>query len=356
MLAGERKAVGTATATYSPAILTAEYLYVSGQVGRLASGVIAPTVEEQTQLVLNQIRTLVEAAGLTMEHVVSTQLFLTDARTYEVVNRLYATYFPGVKPSRVTVGVARLPGGAGVEITAVAVRDLKAKQAVSRPAGTGAVPISEGIKTSDRFFLSGTLGRDADTGAVPKSAADQVRVSFQRAKGVLKLAGLTEAALVSLTVFHTRSISPEVIQQVWAKEFGKRIKGAVSFVEVNEMAMGTNVGVTGVAALGARQFHKGCAAVGETLYCAAESSAVGPIEQQTRATLRRLGDRVKAAGFAIEGASAMQVYLDNADDFAAMNGVYAAVVAEPRPTRATLQPAVSGGRAMVRAAVVVSRF
>ena len=111
-MAGERKPVAPGNASnprpYTPAILTGEYLYVSGQLGLLSSGTIAPTIEEQTKLVLNQIKTLVEAGGLTMEHVVSTQLFLTDARNYETINKIYATYFPGVQPSRVTVGVARL--------------------------------------------------------------------------------------------------------------------------------------------------------------------------------------------------------------------------------------------------------
>ena len=361
LMAGERKPIAPAGAStigpYTPAILTGEYLYVSGQIGRLPSGAVASTIEEQTRLVLNQIKTLVEAAGLTMDHVVSTQLFLTDAHNYEAVNKIYATYFPNIKPSRVTVGVARLPGAAGVEITAVAVRDLKVKQPVSRPAGTGAVPISEGIKTADRFFLSGTLGRDPDTGAVPKSDLDQVRISFRRAKSILRLAGLTEQSLVSFNVFHTRAIKPEVIRKVWAKEFGKRIKAPVSIIEVNQMAMGTNIGVTGVAALNPKQigFHKGCAALGETLYCAVEESGIGSIEQQTRDTLNRLSDNVRLSGFQMEDASATQLYLDNVDDFEKMNATYSSGLREPRPARATIQPAASGNRRLVRISVVVSR-
>lgn len=361
VIAGERKPIAPAGAStmgpYTPAILTGEYLYVSGQIGRLATGAIAPTIEEQTHLVLTQIKTLVEAGGLTMEHVVSTQLFLTDTRNYDAVNKIYATYFANVKPSRVTVGVARLPGSAGVEITAVAVRDLAMKVPVSRPGKTASVPISEGIKTSDRFFLSGTLGRDADTGAVPKSEMDQVRMSFRRAKGVLQLAGITERSLVSFNVFHTPAIKPEVIREVWAKEFGKRIKAPVSIILVNQMASGSNIGVTGVAALHAKQiaFHKRCAALGETLYCAVEESSMGPIEQQTGGTLLRLTDNVKRAGFAMENASATQLYLDNVDDFEKMNAAYSAGLREPRPARATIQPAPGNGRRLVRISVVVSR-
>ena len=96
-MAGERKPVAPGNASnprpYTPAILTGEYLYVSGQLGLLSSGTIAPTIEEQTNLVLNQVKTLVEAGGLTMDHVVSTQLFLTDARNYEAINKIYALTF-----------------------------------------------------------------------------------------------------------------------------------------------------------------------------------------------------------------------------------------------------------------------
>jgi len=131
----------------------------------------------------------------------------------------------------------------------------------------------------------------------------------------------------------------------------------VSIVRVNQMASDSNVGVTGVAALNPKQiaFHKGCAALGETLYCAVEESAMGTIEQQTRATLGRLGANVKGAGFRMEDASATQLYLDNVDDFEKMNAAYASLLAPPRPARATLQPAPSGQRRLVQISVVVSR-
>lgn len=351
LLAADRKPIappGIATiGPYSPALLTREYLYVSGHLGRLPSGIIAATIEEQTYIVLNQIKTVVEAAGLTMDHVVSTQLFLTDIRNYEAVNKIYATYFPNAKPSRVTVGVARLPKSAGVEITAVAVRNLASKKSLNRPSGTGNVPISEGITTTDRLFLSGTLGRDSVTGEVPPGEADQVRVSFKRAKSVLQLANLNESSLVTLNVYHTKTITPEIIQKVWTEEFGNRVKGAVSIIEVNELALGTHVGVTGIAALNPKQitFFKSCAALGETLYCAAEPATTAG------EALKRLTANIRRSGFKVEDTSATQLYLDNIDNFEQANQAYANVLKDPRPARATLQPAHDG---RVRVSVVVS--
>ena len=95
--ANERKPVAPAGTTtvgpFTPAILTGEYLYVSGQLGRLSSGALAPTIEEQTRIVLNQIKTLVETAGLTMDHVVYVQVYLEDINRYKELNTVFAEYF-----------------------------------------------------------------------------------------------------------------------------------------------------------------------------------------------------------------------------------------------------------------------
>ena len=363
LFANERKPIAppgsTVVGPYTPAILTGEYLYVSGQLGRLPSGAMAPTIEEQTRIVLNQIKTLVEAAGLTMDHVVYTHLFLTNIRNYDAVNKIYATYFPNAKPARVTFGVARLPSAGGVEINAVAVRNLAAKLPVARsgPNPVSAVPITEALRTTDRLFLSGTLGRDADTGVVPKAVPDQIRMALRRAKATLRLANLTEQSLVSLTVYHTAAVKRDALAKVWAKEFGSRVKAPVSYIEVNELALGSNIGVTGVAALNRKQamFGKGCAGVGETLYCAVEESGLGPIEQQTRDTIGRLSSNAKRLGFSMDDASTMQLYLENMDDFDKMNAAYSSALHEPRPARATVQPAPSKNRRLIQASAVVSR-
>jgi len=96
--------------------------------------------------------------------------------------------------------------------------------------------------------------------------------------------------------------------------------------------------------------------LGEKLVCAVEESAgMGSIEEQTREVLQRLSANVKSAGFAIDGASATQLYLGSVDDFEKMNSVYSAILREPRPARATMQPAEAGGGHLIRISMVVSR-
>jgi 2-iminobutanoate/2-iminopropanoate deaminase len=110
---------------YSPAIRAGQWLFVSGQIpldpvtGQLVSGGIA----EQTRRAMDNLGALLEAAGLSFEHVVRTTIFLADLGDFAAVNEVYGAYFPasaGPAPARATVGVARLPRDARIEIDAIA--------------------------------------------------------------------------------------------------------------------------------------------------------------------------------------------------------------------------------------------
>src|SRR5262249_7625656 len=119
---------------YSPGIFAGEFLYVSGQGARMPSGELPETFEAQTRQCLENIKVIVEAAGLTMEHIVYTQIYLKDTANYEPMNKVLAEYFSKNPPARSSLGVYRMPNETPIEITAVAVRDLARKKAVI-PAG-----------------------------------------------------------------------------------------------------------------------------------------------------------------------------------------------------------------------------
>ena len=63
---------------YSPGILAGDFLYVSGQGGRDASGALPSTIDGEVQQTIRNVKSIVEAAGLTMEHVVYSQVYLTS--------------------------------------------------------------------------------------------------------------------------------------------------------------------------------------------------------------------------------------------------------------------------------------
>lgn len=105
---------------YSPVVKVDDMLFLSGQIGtRGPSGNISD-VAGQTRQVLNNIASVLEAAGADMGDVFKCTVFLADIRDYGDMNEVYRQVWPGDPPARTTVGVAGLPAGARVEIECIA--------------------------------------------------------------------------------------------------------------------------------------------------------------------------------------------------------------------------------------------
>ena len=107
---------------YSQAIKTGGLVFCSGQIPLdPASGeMVASSIEEEAGQVMKNLGTVLEAAGSGFDQVVKTTIYLTDMADFPVVNQIYGSCFPGVKPARATVAVAALPRGARVEVEAIA--------------------------------------------------------------------------------------------------------------------------------------------------------------------------------------------------------------------------------------------
>ena len=107
---------------FSNGILVGNTLYVAGQEG-LDNGKLRPGgIGPQTQAALENIKTIVESAGLRMTDVVSVNVYLADIAEFGEMNKVYKTFFPEPRPARATVQVAALVGNARIEITAIAVK------------------------------------------------------------------------------------------------------------------------------------------------------------------------------------------------------------------------------------------
>jgi 2-iminobutanoate/2-iminopropanoate deaminase len=109
---------------YSPGMGFDRLIFVSGQGGvDPATGTLAADVEAQTEQVLKNIRTILQAAGSDLQHVLRCGVFLLDMGEFKQMNAVYARMFGDHRPARTTVGVAALPGdGLRVEIDAIAYR------------------------------------------------------------------------------------------------------------------------------------------------------------------------------------------------------------------------------------------
>jgi 2-iminobutanoate/2-iminopropanoate deaminase len=109
---------------YSQGIKVGKTVYLAGQIAidpKTKQLMAAASIEDQTRLVLDNIKAVLAADGLTMDHVVSTTVFLKDLNEFAKMNDVYATFFKSAPPARATVEVARLPRDVKVEISAIAV-------------------------------------------------------------------------------------------------------------------------------------------------------------------------------------------------------------------------------------------
>ncbi len=111
-----------AGAPYTPAVRVGEMIYVSGQIplDPATSRIVEGGFEEQTRQCIRNLAAVLKLAGSSLEHVVKTTVFLSDLNNFAELNRVYGTYFSGVKPARSCVQVARLPMDVQVEIEAIA--------------------------------------------------------------------------------------------------------------------------------------------------------------------------------------------------------------------------------------------
>ena len=109
---------------YSQAVLSGNTLYTSGQIaldpqtGELVIG----DIETETKQVMENMKAVLDAAGMTFEDVVKTTIFIIDMNDFAKINGVYGAYFnEKTAPARETVQVAKLPKNVNVEISMIAV-------------------------------------------------------------------------------------------------------------------------------------------------------------------------------------------------------------------------------------------
>jgi 2-iminobutanoate/2-iminopropanoate deaminase len=107
---------------YSQAIKANGFIYLSGQVALdpQSGELVGSDIRQQTERVLENIKGILEAAGVNLHHVIKTTVFLKDMNDFAGMNETYARYFTAAPPARSTVQVSRLPKDALVEIEVIA--------------------------------------------------------------------------------------------------------------------------------------------------------------------------------------------------------------------------------------------
>lgn len=123
----ERQIISTSNAPaavgpYSQAVRVGNFVFTAGQIGLSpeTGKIVEGGTEAQTRQVMQNLASVLEAAGTGLANVIKTTIFVTDLGEFAAINQVYGSFFSNLPPARSTVQVAALPLGAKVEIEAVA--------------------------------------------------------------------------------------------------------------------------------------------------------------------------------------------------------------------------------------------
>lgn len=122
------KAVSTVNAPqaigpYSQAVRIGDFIFVSGQIHLTPDGtLVGNTIEEQTRQVMENLKEILSASGVTFAEAVKTTIYMIDISEFSKMNEVYSSYMKKPYPARETASVKELPKGARIEISMIAVK------------------------------------------------------------------------------------------------------------------------------------------------------------------------------------------------------------------------------------------
>jgi len=343
---------------YSPGVDAGDYVYISGQGPRRPNGSSPEGFNAQVKQAFDNIKSIVEAAGLTIDHVVYIQVYLDKISNYDEMNKVFAEYFGKTPPARAVLGVARLPESP-IQINAVAVRTMADKKPVYPPDYKSSDPAPPGMLTHDRLFVSSMPGSEPATGKLPPDPGAQVDLALDRVEAVLKAAGLGLGNMVFVNPYMTTDLPHQVMNEHYARRFEFGNTPARATIEVASLPGGAHIEYTGVAVRDLAQRKavrpknmppsptaSPCVFAGDTLYCSAKDGFIpGPhggvyattTPHQLRQTMRNQLDNLEEAEMKFDQVVSTNVYLDDLSDLVAFDEVYAQYFGPVRPARTVVQ-------------------
>ena len=110
---------------YRQAVLVGNTLYTSGQIALNpeTGELVIDTIQEETTQVMENLKSVLEAANMTFENVIKSSIFISDMNSFRAINSVYGNYFEqSTAPARETIEVANLPKFVNVEISVIAVK------------------------------------------------------------------------------------------------------------------------------------------------------------------------------------------------------------------------------------------
>lgn len=110
---------------YSQGVKVNNMLFISGQIpiNPQTGELVLNSIEDETNLVLNNLKNIVEYAGFSLTDIVKVTVFIRDMNNFAKINTIYESFFGSHKPARAVVEVSRLPKDVDIEIEAICVKE-----------------------------------------------------------------------------------------------------------------------------------------------------------------------------------------------------------------------------------------
>ena len=347
---------------YSVAVKAGGFIYLSGTLAEDASGEAADTgVGWETRRTLERMREVLAAAGSSLDDVVAVMVYLTSAADFQEMNQAYRAFWSGDPPTRTTVITTLVVPGARVEISMVAV-PRGGERVILLPGGwkKSPNPYSYAIRSGDVLFLAGLVARrGSDNTFVGGDVRVQTRAIMDNAAQLLGAAGLSFRDVVSAKIYLTRASDFAAMNEVY-REFFPEAPPARATVQSGLAGPEAVVEITFVASSAPHQAIGAppsglplspAIRAGNRLYVSGmlgnTPDAAGDVAAQTRATLSKIGETLRAAGLSPADVVEGLVYLTDASSFGAMNDEYRKFFGSAFPARATVVTPLVAGDALV---------
>ena len=392
----ESSKVPSPMAHYCQGVLAGDTLYAAGQIASDYKTGVPPEarqdpafpyygsdIQKQARYVLKNLKAVLEEGGCGLEHVVKSQVFLTDLNDFYYFDQVWKELFPK-PPPRTTVQISGLlVPGCRVEIDLTAVLPSVERRVITAPSAPAPMAhYCQGVLAGDTLYAAGQIASDYKTGVPPQARQDpafpyygshiekQTRYVLENIQAVYRAAGLELGETVKAQVFLTDAADFPHFNRVWRDFFpeppprttvqvsallvpGCRIE--IDLIAVNKRVARKVLSPAGAPAPGAH-YVQGLVA-GETLYAAGQlasdqRSGVAPearqdsafpyygsdIQKQARYVLGNLKSVFAAGGCGLEHVVKSQVFLTDLGDFYYFDQVWKEFFPKP-PPRTTVQVA-----------------
>lgn len=348
-LASRQGAIHTTILGMAQIFQSGELIYLSG-VASTGRG----NVGAQTRDVLEEARSLLDAAGSSLDRVVSVLVFLRSAADFGTMNDVYRGFWKSEFPTRTTIVAELSTPDTMVEMSLVAA-SAGADRVVIHPADwvQSPSPYSYAMRTGDTVFLSGLVSRNGrDNSVVGGDVGQQTRVILDNAGELLKAAGLSHRDIVSSRVYLPDASSFGAMNDAYRTYFPSApparatiraaLAGPQYSVEITFIASSAprraimeglppnlNLPLSAAVVAGDRVYLSG--ALGN------DDTNRGNAGAQTRATLEKLRRTLAAAGTSPSQVAESIVYVTNPNNLPAIDAEYHAFFGSDRPARTTIR-------------------